>query len=65
MDSIVSPKVMTMKGEGGRVRSLAHNILRVEGHARILGWGLGRLITNLVLPHQLDWIIHCFQNSLK
>jgi len=65
MDSIVSSKVRTMKGEGVRVRSLAHNISKVEGRARILEWGLGRLITNLVLPHQFDWIIHCFQNSLK
>jgi hypothetical protein len=38
MDSTVSPKVKTTKGEKVGARSLAHNILRVEGHARALGW---------------------------
>jgi hypothetical protein len=53
MDSTTSPKVTTMEGEGVSVRSLAHNALRIEGHVRVLGWGLGRLtsksITNMDL----------------
>jgi hypothetical protein len=57
MDSTMSPKVKTMEGEGVGVRSLVHNTLGVEGHARALGWGLGRLtsksITNMDL-HQLN-----------
>jgi hypothetical protein len=31
MDLVASPKVKAMKGEGVRVRSLAHNTSRVEG----------------------------------
>jgi len=37
MDSIASPKV-TMKGKGVGGRSLVHNTLRVEGHARAPRW---------------------------
>jgi hypothetical protein len=43
MDSIVSPKVMTMEGKGVRTHSLAHNTSVVEGHVGVSGWGLGRL----------------------
>jgi len=39
MDSIVSPKVKTTKGEKVGVHSLARNNLRVEGCARVLRWG--------------------------
>jgi len=38
MDSIMSPKVKTMEGEGIGTRSLAYNILGVEGRARAPGW---------------------------
>jgi hypothetical protein len=37
MDSIVNPKVKTVKGGVG-VRSLAHSTSRVEGLARAPGW---------------------------
>ncbi len=45
----MSPKVKTMKGEGIGARSLAHNISRVEGRVRALGWGLRRLISNSII----------------
>ncbi len=38
MDSTTSPKVKIMKGEGIRLRSLAHNTLGVEGCAGAPGW---------------------------
>jgi len=38
MDSTVSPKVNTMEGERVGARSLTHNILGVEGHARVSRW---------------------------
>jgi hypothetical protein len=38
MDSTMSPKVKTTKGEGVGVRSLAHNILGVEGRAGAPKW---------------------------
>jgi hypothetical protein len=41
IDLIVSPKVKTMKRQIVRVHCLIHNISRVEGCARALGWGLG------------------------
>jgi hypothetical protein len=44
MDSTISPKVKIIEGGVG-VRSLARNTLGVEGRARALGWGLGRLIS--------------------
>jgi hypothetical protein len=47
MDLTESPKVETTEG-GVEVRSLAHNTSRVEGHARALGWGLERLISNSI-----------------
>jgi len=34
----VSPKVKTLEGKRVGARSLAHNTLGVEGHARALGW---------------------------
>ncbi len=48
MDSIVSPKVKTMEGEGVEVCSLARNTSRVEGHTKVSGWGLGRLTINSI-----------------
>ncbi len=38
MDSIVSPKVKTTKGEGVGARSLARNTLRVKGRVGALRW---------------------------
>jgi hypothetical protein len=32
-----------MEEEGVGICSLTHNILGVEGHAGVLGWGLGRV----------------------
>jgi len=37
MESIASPKVKIMKGKGIRARTLARNILRVEGRVGALG----------------------------
>ncbi len=37
IDSIVSPKVKIMKGEGIGAHSLARNILGIEGCVRALG----------------------------
>jgi hypothetical protein len=38
MDSIANPKVKTMEGKEVGARSLARNILRVEGSARAPKW---------------------------
>ncbi len=38
MDSTMSPKVKTMKGEGVGVHSLGCNTLGVEGCVEALGW---------------------------
>jgi len=38
MDSITSPKVKTIEGEGIGTRSLARNTSRVEGHVKASGW---------------------------
>jgi hypothetical protein len=43
MDSTTSPKVKTSEGKIVGARSLACNILALEGRVRALGWGLGRL----------------------
>jgi hypothetical protein len=57
MDSIVSPKMKTTKGEGVGAHSLTCNTLGVEGHVGAMGWGLGRLTrksithTNLHKPN--------------
>jgi len=48
MDLIVSPKVKIMEGQGIRTRSLIHSTLRVEGRARGLGCGLGRLTSKSI-----------------
>jgi len=48
MDSIISPKVETTKGEGVGVHSLVCSISRVEGRAGTLRWGLGRLISKSI-----------------
>jgi len=38
MDSIVSPKVKIMEGEGVEARSLAHNTLGEHGHVGVPRW---------------------------
>jgi hypothetical protein len=43
IDSITSPKVKTMEGQGVGARSLVHSTSEVEGCARASGWGLGRV----------------------
>jgi hypothetical protein len=43
MDSMVSPKVETVDGEGVQMCSLAHNTLEVKGRPKALGWGLGKI----------------------
>jgi hypothetical protein len=48
MDSIVSPKVKTSKGEGIGAHSLAYSTSGVEGHVGVPGWGLGRLTSKLI-----------------
>ncbi len=47
MDSTISPKAKTTERRVG-VCSLVHNISRVEGRARTLGWGLGRLTSKSI-----------------
>jgi hypothetical protein len=54
IDSTVSPKVKITKGQGIGVRSLAHNISRLEGHVGALGWGLGRMINESIIHLDLD-----------
>ncbi len=57
MDSTMSPKVKIMEGEGVGVRSLTRNTSGVEGHARALGWGPGRLTSKSIINtdlHQLN-----------
>jgi hypothetical protein len=45
----MSPKVKTTEG-GVEVRSLAHNISRVEGCVRASGWGL-EILTSKSITH--------------
>jgi hypothetical protein len=60
MDSIASPKVKTTEGEGVGARSLIRNTSGVEGHAGVPRWGLGRLISNLIIHMDL----HKLNNKL-
>jgi len=53
MDSIMSPKVKTMEGEEIGARSLVRNTSGLEGHARALRWGLGRLTCTSITPMNL------------
>ncbi len=53
MDPTMSPKMKTAGGEGVEARSLVHDISGVEGCARALGWGLGRLTNNLIIHTNL------------
>jgi len=58
MDSTASPKVKTTEGEGIGVHSLVHRTSRVEGHARALGWGLRRLLSNSITHTDLHKLNH-------
>jgi hypothetical protein len=46
-------KVKIMEEEKIRVRSLACNILGVEGHAGDLGWGLGQMTSASIIHMDL------------
>jgi hypothetical protein len=48
MDSTASPKVKTTEGKGVGACFFACNILGVEGHVGVLGWGLGRLTSKFI-----------------
>jgi hypothetical protein len=60
MDSIMNPKVKTMKGKGIGAHSLAYITSKVEGCARAPGWGLGRLTSNSITHTNL----HKLNNKL-
>jgi hypothetical protein len=53
MDSTTSPKVKTIEGEEVGACSLTCNTLEVEGGARALGWGLGRLTSKSIIHMDL------------
>jgi hypothetical protein len=38
MDSTTNPRVKTIEGKGVGANSLAHNTLKIEGHAGAIGW---------------------------
>jgi hypothetical protein len=42
-----------MEGYKIGVRSLAHSTSKVEGHAGVLGWGLGRLTSESIIHTDL------------
>jgi hypothetical protein len=56
MDSTANPKVKTLEGKGVGARSLARNTLGVKGRAKAPRWGLGKLISNLIIhmEHKLN-----------
>ncbi len=60
MDSFTSPKVKTTQGKGVGARSLACSILGVEGHAKALGQGLGRMTSKSITHTNL----HKLNNKL-
>jgi hypothetical protein len=53
MDSTMSPKVKTTKGEGIGVCSLARSTSGVEGRAGAPRWGLGRLKSKSIIHTDL------------
>jgi hypothetical protein len=73
MDSTTSPKMKIGEGKEVGVRSLSHNISRVEGHAEALGWGLedwqaNQLLTHIYTNQTTSWLEHswntfCAQTS--
>jgi hypothetical protein len=60
MDSIASPKVKTMEGEGVGAQSLTRSTLGVEGHAGAPGWGLRRVTSRSIIHTDL----HKLNNKL-
>jgi hypothetical protein len=48
-DPNVNPKVKIMKEKGVRVHSLACNISKVEGRAKVPGWGLGQRTSRSII----------------
>jgi hypothetical protein len=60
MDSIASPKVKIVEGEGVGVRSLAYNTLGVKGCVGVAGWGLGKLTSKSIIHKDL----HKLNNEL-
>ncbi len=48
IDSTMSPKVKTTKGEGVGAHSLVRSTSGVEGCVGASGWGLGRLTSNSI-----------------
>jgi len=60
MDSIASPKVKIVEGEGIRVCSFAHNTLGIKGRVGASGWGLERLISKSITHmdlHKLNKLV--------
>jgi len=62
MDLIVTLNVKITEGEGTRARSLAHNTLGVEGHARALGWDSEdwqaiHLLTRTCINQTISWLV--------
>jgi hypothetical protein len=49
INSNASPKVKTMKEEKVGVSSFVHNTLRVKGHARAPGWGVGWVTSESII----------------
>ncbi len=49
MDSIVSPKVITMEGKKVGAHSLVHNTLGVKGHVRTSKWNLWGLTNKSII----------------
>jgi hypothetical protein len=58
MNSTASPEVKTIEGKGVGARSLAHNTLRVKGHARASGCRLGRLTSKSITHTDLHKLIN-------
>jgi hypothetical protein len=55
--------VKTTKEEGVEIHFRAHNISGVEGHARVLGWGLRRMTSELIIHtnqtnQTTSWLMH-------
>jgi len=53
IDSIVSPKLKTSKGQGVGARSLVPSTSGVEGCVRVPGWGLGQMTSGLIIHTDL------------
>jgi hypothetical protein len=49
----VNPKVKTIKGQGIKAHSLAHNISGVDGRAGALGWELRQVTSGSIIHMDL------------